>query len=261
MKMTSIVSNPLSIFRRQKRKKVQEPLHARWGDVSISAPTDGAWTQFEKPQGPGNAAYGPGFVPDCDDVCFHPSESEDEATLHNSRKSRANPRQLPRILTPSRLPRRILQVGQKKPTFAYKPISQDYSHEISEKASHVTAPRVRYIPASEQIFRELASISPTGQPESLPIPSCETATNDALPLPWKILQQQELQWKLEGDSSESSCSPENAEPTGFNTDTERKQGSQGSKKKHTLFRQRTRSDKKRGRAMTLTMVSDPEEIW
>jgi len=255
--MTSIVSNPLSIFRRQRRKKIQEPLHARWGDVSISAPTDGAWTQFDKPQGPGNAKYGPGFVPDCDDVCFHPTESvdesEDEVTPRDSRKSRAHPRQLPRILTPSRLPRKILQAGQKKPTFAYKPISQDYSHEIAEKASHATTPRVRYIPASEQIFKELASISPTGQPESLPLPP----TNGALPIPWKALQQQEL-WKLEGDSSESSYSPENTESTGFNTDAEK---SQGSKKKHTLFRQRTRSEKKRGKAMTLTMVSDPEEIW
>jgi hypothetical protein len=254
MKMASIVSNPLSIFRRQRRKKIQEPLHARWGDVSISAPTDGAWAQFDKAQGPGNTNYGPGFVPDCDDVCFHPSESveesEDEVTLHTSRKSRAHPRQLPRILTPSRLPRRILQGCQKKPTFAYKPIAQDYSHEIVEK---VTAPRVRYIPASEQLLKELASISPIDQPKSLPIPP----SNGAPPIPWTVLQQQEL-WKLEGDSSESSYSPENAESTGFNTDTEK---SQGSKKKHTLFRQRTRSEKKRGKAMTLTMVSDPEEIW
>ena len=254
MKMASIVSNPLSIFRRQRRKKIQEPLHARWGDVSISAPTDGAWAQFDKAQGPGNTKYGPGFVPDCDDVCFHPvEESEDEVTLHNSRKPRAHPRQLPRILTPSRLPRKILQGGQKKPTFAYKPIAQDYSHEIVEKASHATAPRVRYIPASEQLLKELASISPIDQPKSLPIPP----SNGAPPIPWKVLQQQEL-WKLEGDSSESSYSPENAESTGFNTDTEK---SQGSKKKHALFRQRTRSEKKRGKAMTLTMVSDPEEIW
>lgn len=59
---SSITNSPLSLLRRHKTKK-QPKLHTRWGDVEISAPTEGAWSQFNNPHKREPMKYGPGFVP------------------------------------------------------------------------------------------------------------------------------------------------------------------------------------------------------
>ncbi|KAL2013294.1 hypothetical protein VTN00DRAFT_819 [Thermoascus crustaceus] len=82
----------LNLFR--KRETPRAPLHARWGDVAITVPTDGSWCQFDNPhhrhhhykQGGGRGRqqkkkgsyYGPGFVPDCSEDDDYSSFSEDD---------------------------------------------------------------------------------------------------------------------------------------------------------------------------------------
>lgn len=75
--MASLISSSLDLLRRQKTKK-QPHLHARWGDVQISVPTEGAWTQFKNPHKRESMEYGPGFVPGLDTLTKIQDENDDD---------------------------------------------------------------------------------------------------------------------------------------------------------------------------------------
>ncbi|KAJ5675554.1 hypothetical protein N7462_008451 [Penicillium macrosclerotiorum] len=79
--MTSIVHKPLAMFRRDPSPK---PLHARWGDVAISAPTQGSWNQYDNPirRPSGRQRYGPGYIPD-----FRPSRGLKTSSHDSSNQS------------------------------------------------------------------------------------------------------------------------------------------------------------------------------
>lgn len=166
--MASIVPNPLNRFRKHDSHK---PLHARWGDVSITAPTDGSWCQYDNPHKSAQRSlgYGPGYVPDG----FHRAsispardfedEYEDDeapkAETSSRRMSTLNPRRLSMRLSRTKSPDGRQQQqrrprGLDRADFAYKPIRQDYSTEVAEVA-HRRESRFRYIPASPQYLEEL----------------------------------------------------------------------------------------------------------
>lgn len=167
--MASIVPNPLNRFRKHDSHK---PLHARWGDVSITAPTEGSWCQYDNPHKSAQRrlGYGPGYVPDgprrasISPAQHYEDDEEDEEALeaeHNTssrRMSTLNPRRLSMRLSRTKSPDGQ-QKQQQRPggidrtEFAYKPIKQDYSTEVAETA-HKRESRFRYIPASPQYLEE-----------------------------------------------------------------------------------------------------------
>lgn len=60
--MTGTPSKPLNPFRRQE-PPTSKPLHSRWGDVAITVPTEGSWSQYNNPHRRGRKGdYGPGYA-------------------------------------------------------------------------------------------------------------------------------------------------------------------------------------------------------
>ncbi|KAH8428561.1 uncharacterized protein LDX57_006257 [Aspergillus melleus] len=177
--MASIVGRPLN---RLRRSDTYKPLHERWGDVSISAPTDGSWNQFDNPHQSSHRTrgYGPGFVPE------HPprgaSHVEEDAvpSARPSRHSHArqstfsmstlNPRRLsvrlgprPKHTAENNVAHEPTAQRDRRTEFAYKPIHKDYATEVAE---HVAtndhpSPQFRYIPATPRYAEDVG----------LPLPS------------------------------------------------------------------------------------------
>lgn len=181
--MAGIVNRPLAIFRRPDSPK---PLHSRWGDTSISVPTDGSWNQYDNPHRPSppRQVYGPGFVPDCSPsdrttkpLSYEDPDKENKSTSANSaNRSHRNSLSLG-ALRPGRLsvrlasrPKRLRgetpseresrQSEEKKAEFAYKPIHQDYPAEVTENTH---APRYRYIPTSGRYVEDIKGTVPRSQ--------------------------------------------------------------------------------------------------
>jgi hypothetical protein len=168
--MAGIVNRPLSLFRKSDSPK---PLHARWGDVSISVPTDGSWSQYDNPHRPvkERSAYGPGYVPGCSpqDPTPHPlneEDPEDDARSVCSAASTSSRRSSLSLgsLRPGRLSVRLAsrpkqlrgetqierdahRSEQKRNEFAYRPIQQDYTSEVIEKTTQPSN-RFKYIPTN-----------------------------------------------------------------------------------------------------------------
>lgn len=200
---------PLTRFRKNDRK----PLHSRWGDVSITAPTEGSWCQYDNPHKSAQRwrGYGPGFVPETapravsrprtrrdggnhngyrgDEVEERASNSSSSSSSMSSRNgSLSTSGKGMGALNPRRLSMRLglakdVDGGQgqrrqsinTKPEFAYKPTRQDYTTEVNHRAS-----RFRYIPATPEYFDEvemmnLSSLTPSraDQPRYIPGNSSE----------------------------------------------------------------------------------------
>lgn len=187
--MASFVTTSLDIIRRHKHNR-RPRLHARWGDVAITAPIDGAWSQYNNPHLKGKKLYGPGFVPgvttggnkevlllddgfssdnddDDDDEDLHQeekiTEEEEEREREEEEKEKkrdSKTRRLTRILLPSNVNTQTKQVEEKPIIeFEYKPVHPDYAQEIAEKRDTEARPNFRYVPASEAFFRELQDTS------------------------------------------------------------------------------------------------------
>ncbi|KAE8382939.1 hypothetical protein BDV26DRAFT_252353 [Aspergillus bertholletiae] len=158
--MANIVQRPLNRLRKSDSYK---PLHERFGDVAISAPTEGSWNQLENPRQSSHQSYGHGFTRGSSTRSSR--KNYDKASIpENTAPSRQNsfsmgtlnPRRLSMRLTPRpRYPtedpteREHLHYPDRRAEFAYKPIHQDYSTEVTEKAASRVhdSPRFRYIPA------------------------------------------------------------------------------------------------------------------
>lgn len=174
--MASIVGRPLN---RLRRSDTYKPLHERWGDVAISAPTDGSWNQFDNPHQTSHRTlgYGPGFVPE------HPPRGAVSHTEENVPSTRSTKRQStfsmstlnPRRLSVRLAPRSKHAVDStiheltgpdldqdRRTEFAYKPIHQDYPTEVAEHvATHDhPSPRFRYIPATPRYAEDMGMPSP-----------------------------------------------------------------------------------------------------
>lgn len=188
--MAGIVNGPLSLFRKPDSTR---PLHARWGDVSISVPTDGSWNQYDNPHRPvkEKSAYGPGYVPDCSpqDRTPRPVKEDDpdedarsicsEASTTSRRSSLSlaglRPGRLsvrlasrPRHLRgESQSERDAHPPEQKRTEFEYKPIQPDYTSEVVEKSNHPNN-RFKYIPTSERYLGDSGARAPRSQSVHLP---------------------------------------------------------------------------------------------
>jgi hypothetical protein len=176
--MASFVTTSLDIIRRRKRNR-QPRLHSRWGDVAITAPIDGAWSQYNNPHLKGKKLYGPGFVPVVtggnkevlllDDEFSSDEEEEDqveekkaakeeeeeEEEEGDTKKRDSRARRLTRILLPSNVNTQTKTVEEKPIEFEYKPVRPNYAQELAEKRDIEARPNFRYVPASEAFFREL----------------------------------------------------------------------------------------------------------
>ncbi|CAG7964606.1 unnamed protein product [Penicillium nalgiovense] len=185
--MAGIVNRPLSLFRKSDSPK---PLHARWGDVSISVPTDGSWNQYDNPHRPvkERSAYGPGYVPGCSpqDPTPHPvneEDPEDDARSVCSAASTSSRRSSLSLgsLRPGRLSMRLAsrpkplrgesqierdRSEQKRNEFAYRPIQQDYTSEVIEKTTQPSN-RFKYIPTNGR-YLQPGSQTPRSQSVSSP---------------------------------------------------------------------------------------------
>lgn len=163
--MANIVTRPLSIFRKHDSKSQSLPqshsLHTRWGDTTISAPTDGSWAQYttsappqsssstrrskSKSKSTDKPAYEVEYVPRTHQLI----ESRPSSTLTPTSTSTTSTststslsRRLSIRLTPrSRCSRSYCDTTERQPLverraqFAYKPIHQDYLSEVAKKDS------------------------------------------------------------------------------------------------------------------------------
>ncbi|KAJ5824151.1 hypothetical protein N7447_006491 [Penicillium robsamsonii] len=188
--MEGITNRPLSLFRKSDSTK---PLHTRWGDVSISVPTDGSWNQYDNPHRPvkERSSYGPGYVPDCspqdpkpllvkeddqddDDksVCSEASTSSRRSSLSlgGLRPGRLSVRLASRpkqLQDESQIDRHAQRSEQKRNEFAYRPIQQDYTSELVENTTHPSN-RFKYIPTNGRYLESSGAETPRSQSVSSP---------------------------------------------------------------------------------------------
>jgi hypothetical protein len=172
--MASFVNTSLDIIRRHKPR--QHHLHSRWGDVGITAPVEGAWSQINNPHLRGEKKYGPGFVPalDIDDKevlllnHYDDGTSEDESSADGERegeekdkttdpKALSKTRRLTRILLPSSVNTSGKKSSEKTKSgeFHYTPIRPNYVQEIEEHVTMQNKPGFRYVPTSKHYLNEL----------------------------------------------------------------------------------------------------------
>ncbi|KAJ9374876.1 hypothetical protein DTO282E5_431 [Paecilomyces variotii] len=183
--MASIVN----AFRKQKPQRA--PLHARWGDVGITVPTEGSWSQFDNPHKASHerAGYGPGFVPDCND--------ENDPNLINqpsSKKSTTKRHQLSIPLSRMRsITRRKDQEtkrsnGTSKARFSYKPIDPDHMVELAmEYGDGTEIPPILYVPPSKAYYEDLKVLQSRMRSKS-PQVTTQHVSRDSWPRPpWDFL--------------------------------------------------------------------------
>ncbi|KAJ5156666.1 hypothetical protein N7492_009469 [Penicillium capsulatum] len=180
--MAGIVNKPLGIFRRSDSPK---PLHSRWGDVDITVPTDGSWNQYNNPhrRASRTQTYGPGFVPDGPSTrTARPAKERSEESskgglnhttslsrhsslsLGSSRPGRLSVRlaSRPQQLQDEEPIERSHRSEQTTSGYAYKPIQQNYTAEVTEKSHRAHGPQYRYIPTSGR-YLEGTPVSPRSQ--------------------------------------------------------------------------------------------------
>ncbi|GLI78889.1 hypothetical protein PoHVEF18_007211 [Penicillium ochrochloron] len=301
--MAGIVNKPLAMFRRSDSPK---PLHTRWGDVAISVPTDGSWNQYENPHRPPpeRQPYGPGFVPDSSPSDRHHDNLGSNATresvlrsgdpdednkststgrasvasvsrrnslsLGGLRSTRLSVRLASRpkhLRGESSLERASHYAEHKKPEFAYKPIQQDYTAEISDKGERPPH-RYRYIPTNGRYLEDIPS------PRS---PRSQSATSFRGPLTRRdsFTESLEIQERERGReqarlSSRQSYYPDDDRQSVRSSIAGSSDSSgSGSRLSFGMPPKRRTSpfvaaDRKRSsslKPMTLAMVPDPEELY
>ncbi|KAH8700158.1 hypothetical protein BGW36DRAFT_123924 [Talaromyces proteolyticus] len=181
--MANFINTSLDIIRRHKQPR-RPHLHARWGDVGITAPIDGAWSQFHNPHLKGKKIYGPGYVAgvsstanndnkevmllDADEWTSEDEEEKRKEKEKEKERSASKARRLTRILLPSSIntpTKKTDELDKEKPPveFQYKPVCPDYAQEIAQKLDMEAKPHFRYVPASEKYFKELIIDSPKAE--------------------------------------------------------------------------------------------------
>lgn len=176
--MANIVNTSLDLIRRHKARRPR--LHSRWGDVAITPPVEGAWSQFDNPYLQEEKGYGPGFVPNIDitnkeillldsasdssdDELYFQGKAKNVKEKHNpaekaDSKAVSKAKRLTRILLPSSVStpvERKMADKAKDTDFQYRPVQPDYAQEVAEKADKRTRPHFRYVPASRHYLADL----------------------------------------------------------------------------------------------------------
>ncbi|KAE8152614.1 hypothetical protein BDV25DRAFT_150731 [Aspergillus avenaceus] len=156
--MASIVHRPLNRLRRNDSYK---PLHERWGDVSISAPTDGSWNQYNNHTHQQQLHTNHSAEYCSREIHDRNKDSSTPPPKHNSFSiSTLNPRRLSMRLAPRpKQPESRERGREQRHEFAYRPVHQDYPSEVAETTASRTqdSPRFRYIPAGARYAEELDS--------------------------------------------------------------------------------------------------------
>ncbi|KAJ5659356.1 hypothetical protein N7507_005807 [Penicillium longicatenatum] len=183
--MSGIVNKPLALFRRPESPR---PLHARWGDVDISVPTEGSWNQYNNPHRPAQEErqmYGPGFVPQDRpssraDTSYTEHSQQEISAGRSARSATSVPRRnslsmgalrtgrlsvrlasRPKHLRGEAQPERDApQQEAQRTDFAYKPIRQDYTVEATEKPKPAGTTSFKYIPTNGRYLEEIPAAAP-----------------------------------------------------------------------------------------------------
>ncbi|KAI9042643.1 uncharacterized protein KD926_005249 [Aspergillus affinis] len=279
--MASFVGRPLN---RLRRSDTYKPLHERWGDVAISAPTDGSWNQFDNPHQSSHRTrgYGPGFVPE------HPprgvSHADEDPSTRSARRqstfsmSTLNPRRLSVRLAPrpkhtEDSPGHELSTQQDRRTeFAYKPIQKDYPTEVAEHvATHDhPSPRFRYIPATPRYAEDVGMPSPYASSSA----SSSSRSRDSMRLGSDHRRDRDRQTVCSDDLNEEDEDEYVAYPSGrsssrLSRSDYRSSADYSGRRASSLFGGRssgaTSSDKKKYRSsaryLTTDMVPDADEMY
>ncbi|KAL5359135.1 hypothetical protein BJX96DRAFT_147844 [Aspergillus floccosus] len=288
--MASIVNRPLNRFRKTDH---QRPFHERWGDLAISAPTDGSWNQLDASDGAvscrrhsrhgsipeTNSSRGSYASDDYDDdeaLCL-----TDNSPVHSRQNSFSvrtlDPRRLsmrltPRPKTPADVTNdkkeRLSSQRERRTDFAYKPIRQDYPSEVAEKMARQnphSSSGFRYIPANPEY---------SGQSEAAVSCHRYTSTGRASPvngvvgLPERGARQRPHYRELVPDGMRSRSLPRDdtharsvascrLEHHG-ELDSGQRAGSVGVRNASSS---KGRKAARSSRYLTMTMVPDPEDIY
>ncbi|EAW25282.1 uncharacterized protein NFIA_107740 [Aspergillus fischeri NRRL 181] len=276
--MANIVTRPLSIFRKHDSSKPQSQpqshsLHTRWGDATISAPTDGSWTQYttstppqsssstrrskSKSKSTDKPAYEVEYVPRTHQLIeSRPSSTLTPTSTTSTSTSTSLSRRLSIRLAPrSRSSRSDCDTTERQPLverraqFAYKPIRQDYPSEVAEKTA--AAPRITVNSVDER------SISPSPSPASSLEPTPSPSWSRFRYIPAYPRYEEEFArsrssraYSVSSSGSYRAGDDENWDE-GFNLDS----GS-GSRRSGSSAKKRVAA-----RRMTMTMVPDADEIY
>ncbi|KAJ5362589.1 hypothetical protein N7541_003433 [Penicillium brevicompactum] len=157
--MAGMINGSFAIFRKSDSRK---PLHARWGDASISVPTDGSWSQYDNPHRPvtHESRYGPGYVPGISHR-HHASHSSIEgdyddaqsACSSSSDTSRRSSLSLENLRPARGSGCSSSNFNHSPADFAYKPVQQHYPSEV-ERNPKAPGNRFNYIPTSGCYLQE-----------------------------------------------------------------------------------------------------------
>jgi hypothetical protein len=300
--MASLVNSSLDLIRRHKLPK-HPRLHSRWGDVAISAPTEGAWSRYDNPLPREKEVYGPGFVPglDVDDKEVlllaaddgdddesddepPPTAQETEKELSSGSIASLKARRLTRILLPSsaNTASKKLDETEKPVEFEYKPFRPNYAQEVAKKNDRQNdQPRFRYVPASEKYMQNLEKDLKTLPPENVnkPLPhsprsrSCDPSIGTSVVLTERRQprsHQPESRAPEKAETATTHATVPRSSALRESRDQSRGRVSQkqpspspsSSSQSATLLRSPSAAVKShRRRTMTLTMVSDSEDLW
>lgn len=277
--MSGIVNKPLAMFRRPESPR---PLHARWGDVAISVPTEGSWNQYNNPHRPAQEErqmYGPGFVshdrPSSRTDSFHKEKDHQEDSMGNPPRStthapRRNSLSMGALRT-SRLSVRLAsrpkhlrgeaqperdahQQEAQRTDFAYKPIRQDYLVEATEKPKPAGTTPFKYIPTNGRYLEEIPAAAPPRSQSAMSHRSSHSRRDS-------LTESLDERFSRRGSHQEDDRRSLRSS-LGDSSD------SSSSRRNYDMPRRRTSpfvpADRRRGslmKPMTLAMVPDPEDLY
>lgn len=170
--MSRIVQGTLSIFRKSEPSK---PLHPRWGDVDISAPTDGSWNQYDNPhrsdrqRSLNRLGHVPGVSPHRNLPQVRKADYDDDNRSVRSASSSVSHRSIssleskrsgrPSVRLASRLKGHDNKSrsedshhGSSRTGFRYRPIQSENKYQQPETSTPFSS-RFKYIPTSERYLQ------------------------------------------------------------------------------------------------------------
>lgn len=244
----------INVFRKEESRK--SPLHPRWGDVGITAPTEGSWSQFDNPHKARRerARYGPGFVPDCNDydddddnddyyLIDPPSSDKSTTKRHHLSIPKSNPLSRMRSITKRKDQKTNEGTEQNKARFSYKPIVPDYPGNLSVGSYDAQeTPSVLYKPAGKEYFEEMAVLHYGLRSTGSQVTVQHMSRHLRPPTPWAFVEEEDDRW----------ISTRSSSPASQHLQEPYREGSDKKKKNRKSFAPKP---------ATVTMVADAEDLY